>query len=211
MAQDALVALKLRNNFYRDGQRKLVIGLLLTLLVNVIMVFMLFYQLTHPPEPKYFSTSINGRIVPLVPIDQPNQSDASVLSWAATAAVAAFSYNFVNYRSEIQASSGYFTPDGWDQFVTALQQSNNLEAVKAKKLVVSAVATGAPVILQKGLLNGAYSWRIQLPIKVTYQSPNEFSQMDYMITMLVTRVSPLNYPRGIGIMQFVVAPAVGVT
>lgn len=207
MAEDALVAVTLRNSFYRDGQRRLVSGLLITLLVNVIMASMLAYVFTHPPEPKYFATSINGRITPLFPLDQPNQSDSAVLQWANQAAIAAFTYNFVNYRDELQSSSGFFTADGWQQFLTALQQSNNLDAVKAKKLIVSAVATRAPIILQKGMLNGRYSWRIQMPLLVTYQSASEFSQQNNVVTMLITRVSTLNSPRGIGISQFVVGPA----
>jgi intracellular multiplication protein IcmL len=209
MAEDALTAVTLRNTFYRDGQRRLVSGLLITLVVNVIMACMLAYEITHPPEPKYFATSINGRITRLFPLNEPNQSDSAVLQWANQAAIAAFTYNFVNYRDELQSSSGFFTADGWQQFLTALQQSNNLDAVKAKKLIVSAVATRAPIILQKGLLNGKYSWRVQMPLLVTYQSASEFSQQNNVVTMLITRVSTLNSPRGIGISQFVVGPASG--
>lgn len=207
MADNALAAVTLRNNFYRDGKRKMVLALMISLLVNLTMAFMLVYDITHPPMPVYFATSINGRITPLFPLDQPNQSDSAVLQWANQAAIAAFTYNFVNYRTELQSSSGFFTGDGWTQFLTALQQSNNLDAVKAKKLIVSAVATRAPIILQKGVLNGQYAWRIQMPLKVTYQSASEFSQQDNVVTMLVTRVSTLNTPRGIGISQFVVGPA----
>ncbi|KTC83925.1 type IVB secretion system apparatus protein IcmL/DotI [Legionella cincinnatiensis] len=209
MAQDALTTVALRNTFYKDSQRKVVLALLIALLVNVILAFMLVYIITHPPAPKYFATSINGRITPLFPLNEPNQSDSAVLQWANQAAIAAFTYNFVNYRDELQASSGFFTPEGWDQFLNALQQSNNLDAVKAKKLIVSAVATRAPIILQKGVLNGNYSWRVQMPILVTYQSASEFTQQNNVVTMLITRVSPLNSPRGIGISQFVVGPAAG--
>ena len=209
MALDALTAVALRNKFYKDGQRKLVIALIISLLVNSMLAIMLIYLMSHPPAPKYFATSINGRITPLFPLTEPNQSDSAILQWANQAAIAAFTYNFVNYRDELQASSGFFTADGWNQFLTALQQSNNLEAVKAKKLIVSAVATRAPIILQKGLLNGRYSWRIQMPLLVTYQSASEFSQQNNVVTMLVTRVSTPNSPRGIGITQFVVGPASG--
>ncbi|MGQ3888116.1 type IVB secretion system apparatus protein IcmL/DotI [Legionella sp. CNM-1927-20] len=209
MVKDSLTAVTLRNEFYRDGQRKMVLGLLISLLTNFILGSMLAYLLTHPPAPKYFATSINGRITPLFPLDEPNQSDSAVLQWANQAAIAAFTYNFVNYRDELQAASGFFTAEGWQQFLDALQQSNNLDAVKAKKLIVSAVATRAPIILQKGLLNGRYSWRVQMPLLVTYQSASEFSQQNNVVTMLVTRVSTLNSPRGIGIAQFVVGPASG--
>lgn len=207
MAEDALTNVAMRNSFYRDGQRKLMFVLLVSMLGNFILSAMLAYIITHPPAPKYFATSINGRITPLVPLNMPNQSDAAILQWSNQAAIATFSYNFVNYRSELVAASGFFTADGWDQFISALGSSNNLDAVKVKKLVVSAVATSAPVILQKGILNGRYAWRIQMPILVTYQSASEFSQQHLNVTMLVTRVDTLNSPRGIGIAQFISAPA----
>lgn len=209
MAEDALTVVALRNQFYKDSQRKVILALLVAILVNIVLASMLVYILTHPPAPKYFATTINGRITPLFPLDEPNQSDSAVLQWANQAAIAAFTYNFVNYRDELQASSGFFTAEGWDQFLNALQQSNNLDAVKAKKLIVSAVATRAPIILQKGVLNGNYSWRVQMPILVTYQSASEFTQQNNVVTMLITRVSTLNSPRGIGISQFVVGPASG--
>ena len=209
MAEDALTVVALRNKFYKDSQRRVIFALLIAIIVNLVLGAMLVYIITHPPAPKYFATSINGRITPLFPLDQPNQSDSAVLQWANQAAIASFTYNFVNYRDELQASSGFFTPEGWDQFLTALQQSNNLYAVKAKKLIVSAVATRAPIILQKGVLNGSFSWRVQMPILVTYQSASEFTQQNNVVTMLITRVSTLNSPRGIGISQFVVGPASG--
>ncbi|WP_058533119.1 type IVB secretion system apparatus protein IcmL/DotI [Legionella saoudiensis] len=209
MAEDALTVVTLRNKFYKDSQRKVMLALLVALLVNLVLASMLVYMVTHPPAPRYFATSINGRITPLFPLNEPNQSDSAVLQWANQAAIAAFTYNFVNYRDELQASSGFFTAEGWDQFLNALQQSNNLDAVKAKKLIVSAVATRAPIILQKGVLNGSYSWRVQMPILVTYQSASEFTQQNNVVTMLITRVSTLNSPRGIGISQFVVGPASG--
>ncbi|KTD18369.1 type IVB secretion system apparatus protein IcmL/DotI [Legionella jordanis] len=209
MAEDALTTVAIRNTFYRDSQRKVMLALLISVILNFILSSLLFYLLTHPPAPKYFATSINGRITPLYPLNEPNQSDSAILQWANQAAIAAFTYNFVNYREELQASSGFFTAEGWTQFLNALQESNNLDAVKAKKLIVSAVATRAPIILQKGILNGRYSWRVQMPILVTYQSASEFSQQNNVVTMLITRVSTLNSPRGIGIAQFVVGPATG--
>ena len=211
MAQDALKTVALRNSFYRDSYRRVLVVLLISIIINLTLAAVLVYMVTHPPLPQYFATSINGRITPLFALDEPNQSDSAVLQWANQAAIASFSYNFVNYREELQAASGFFTGAGWKQFLDALQESNNLDAVKAKKLIVSAVATRAPIILRKGVLNGRYSWRVQMPILVTYQSASEFSQSNNIVTMLIRRVSTLNSPRGIGISQFVVGPASGGT
>ncbi len=207
MSEDALTKVIMRNAFYRDGQHKLIVVFLLSVVVNIALTVLLIYMVTHPPTPKYFATSSNGRITQLVPLNQPNTSDNAVIQWSSVATMAAYSYNFVNYRSELEAASGFFTGAGWDQFMEALQSSNNLDAVKAKKLVVSAVVTGAPIILKKGMLSDRYAWRIQMPLLVTYQSASEFTQQNLNVTLLVTRVDTLNSPSGIGIAQFISAPA----
>ena len=209
MAEDTLSAVYNRNRYYRQGQRKVVSVLLVSMGVNLLLSVLLVFMIMHPPEPKYFATSIDGHIMPLYPLSQPNQSDTAVVRWANQAAIAAFTYNFVNWHAEIEAASGFFTAEGWTAFLNSLKQSNNIAAVTAKKLVVTAVATGSPVILQKGILNGRYSWRIQLPLLVTFQSASEFAQQNNVITMLITRFDPLKSPRGIGIAQFVASPATG--
>ncbi len=209
MAEDALIAVSLRNEFYRDSQRKIVLAAILSLILNFMMGSLLIYIISHPPAPRYFATSIEGRITPLYPLNQPNQSDAAVLQWANEAAIAAYTYNFVNYQAEIVAASKFFTPTGWRQYLTALKNSDNLQAVKENKFVVSAVATRAPRITQKGLINGVYSWRVQMPVSVRYQSSTIVSTANLMIMMTIQRVSTLNVPRGIGIAQFVVAPITG--
>lgn len=209
MAEKALQEVTLQNKFYRDGQQSLMFALLTAIAIIFVITSLLVYIVTHPPEPQYFATSINGRITPLYPLTEPNQSDSAVLQWANQAAIAAFTYNFVNYRDELQATSGFFTTNGWQQFLDALQQSNTLDQVKAKKLVVSAVATRAPIILQKGVLSGRFAWRVQMPILVTFQSASEFNEQNNVVTMLITRISTLDSPRGIGISQFVVGQASG--
>lgn len=205
MADDAVEAVRLRNDFYRDNYRKVVLALLLSIFILVTLIGALTYIITHPPAPQYFATTTDGRIAPLVPLDQPNLSSAALLQWANTAAVAVYNYNFINYRQALQEASDYFTPDGWAEFLNALNSSNNLKAVIEKKLIVSAVATGAPVILEQGPLVDRYAWKVQMPMLVTYQSASQFSQQSVVVTMLITRISTLSSARGIGIAQFIVS------
>lgn len=194
---------RMRNDFYRDNYRRIVTILLLAFFTICLLIGSLVYVLTHPPAPKYFATSTSGRIVPLVPLDQPNLSTAALLQWANTAAVAAFTYNFVNYRQELQAASEFFTADGWDAYLQSIKSSDNLVAVIQKKLVVSAVATGAPIINQQGVVDGRYTWQVQMPLLVTYQSLSQITEQSLMVNMVITRISTLDSPRGIGIAQFI--------
>ena len=114
-----------------------------------------------------------------------------------------YSYNFVNYRKQLQAASEYFTPEGWRTFEAALKSSRNLETVIARKLVVTAVATGAPVVLDQRIVSGRYAWKVQLPLLVTYQSASTLFQQPLIVTMIVTRVSMRDVPKGIAISQFI--------
>jgi intracellular multiplication protein IcmL len=208
--EDAVQLVKLRHEFYRDNYRKIMWLLLFCVLIILVLGGGLFYVVSNPPKPQYFATTTDGRISPLVPLDQPNLSTSALLQWANTAAVAAYTYNFVNYRQALQEASEYFTPDGWTAFMDALNVTNNLNALIEKKLIVSAVATGAPVVLQQGLLEGTYAWKVQMPILVTYQSASQFSQQSLVLTLLIVRISTLNSARGVGIAQFVASSGGGV-
>ena len=142
-------------------------------------------------------------------LSQPNQSDSAILAWASPKAVAIFSYDYKNYRGELQKLSKSFTASGWSQFVKALKNSKNLDAVKNKQLTVSAVVTATPVILQKGVLNHVYSWRVQMPMTVSYKGPGTNEQQKNIVTMVIIRTSSVNAPTEVAINQFVVGPTSG--
>ncbi len=203
MPDTALEVVQMRKNFYRDSYQRVVGALLFMILITFLQFLIIYYLMTHKPEPKYFATSADGRIIPIYPLTAPMVSDAVLSQWANEAAVAAYTYNFATYRKELQDASEYFTPGGWKDFETALQSSRNLETVVTKKLVVTAVATAAPVILDRGVLNNHYSWKVQMPLLVTYGSASTTIQQPIQVTMLITRVSTLNVPKGIAIAQFV--------
>lgn len=202
---DGVEVVRLRNEFYRDSSRKILGALMICVIVILLLIVGIVYIVSNPPAPKYFATSVDGRIIPIIPLDQPNLSSSAILQWANTAAIAVYTYDFVNYRQALQSASDFFTPDGWKNFWTVLQSSNNLNAVLSDKLIVSAVATGAPVILEEGVMYGVYTWKVQMPMLITYQSASKFSQQNVVVTMMVTRESTLVSPKGIGIAQFIVA------
>lgn len=206
-SKNEMLTVTMANNFYKDSYARILFVLLLSVTLNFGLVSTVLYIVANPPKAKYFATATNGRITQLTPLDIPNQSDSAVLQWANQAVIASFTYNFVNWRTELSNAAQYFTQDGWSQFQDALKSSGSLDIVQQKKLIVSAVATRAPVILQKGPLAGRYAWRIQIPILVTYQSASEFKQVNDVVTILVKRISTLETPRGIGIAQYLVGSA----
>ncbi len=203
MADDAVELIRHRNEFYRDNYRRVIVALFFMVVVNAGLVGVIFYQLTHRPPAQYFATSADGKIVKLQPLSEPVIGPNVLLQWAERAAVDSNSFDFVSYRKELQSVQNRFTPEGWDNFEAALKTSRRLETVIAKHLVVSAVATGAPTILDQGVVGGRYVWKVSLPILVTYNSGSEQTQQPQVVTMIISRVSTVNHPDGIAVVSYV--------
>lgn len=202
MAEGALERVRLRNNFYRDNYRRVLLVLLLMAIVNVALIGFVTYQVVQRPEPKFFATTANGTLIPIQPLDKPMVSAAALRQWANRAAVRAYTYDFVHYRGQLEVASEYFTPTGWRSFERSLMSSRNLKTVISKKLVVGAVATGAPVILDQMVIHGRYAWKVSMPLLVTYQSASMRTQQSLIVNMVITRVPTIDYPTGVAIAQF---------
>jgi intracellular multiplication protein IcmL len=202
MSSDSLELIRLRNNFYRDNYRR-VMGLLVVLSVALlILVATLIYIVLHRPEPKYYATTQAGRVLQLVPLNQPILNSAAIIDWASQVAASSYTYSFINYRQKIQKLEPYFTKNGWQSFLKGLQDSSTLTAMEANKLIVSAVVSGTPVVVNQAVLSGRYAWKVQVPVLVTFQSASEKYQNKYMITIVIVRDSTLQNARGIAIEQF---------
>lgn len=210
----ALELILVRNHFYRDSYRRLMVICLLLIFANCFVGYLVWYESTHQTLPKYFATTPDGTPIPLVPLSKPNLSSTMLLEWATEAATTAYTFNFVNFRRALQHTRTYFTRAGYLNFIKALKDSNNFEAVQKNKLVVHASleAGGNPAILRDSdsdpnlRIDGVYTWQVQVPMLVTYEgaSQNKIVQR-IVLTMLIRRMSALESPRGVGIESFVVS------
>jgi intracellular multiplication protein IcmL len=120
---------------------------------------------------------------------------------------AAYSFDYLNYRSQMQNAQKYFTSYGWTTYVRALRLSGNLSAVTDAKRIAMARVVEAPKLLAEGLLGGSYAWKFQMPVLVTYFEPPYTDQTSFAsaikVTVLVQRQPPLQGYQGLGIMQFI--------
>lgn len=205
MTEESLELVRLRNNFYRDNYRRVMKLLLIMSFVMVILVLTMAYLFTHRPEPKYFATTQSGRVLQLVPLSSPMLSTEALLSWASQVAMGTYTYNFANYRQKIQMQEVNFTSDAWQQFLTLLKDSGNIQAVDQRKINVSAVVSGAPVVVYQGMLDGRFAWKVQVPLLVTFVSASDRFQKNYMVTMVIVRVSTVQNQNGVAVAQFIVS------
>ncbi len=205
--QKGLGTVIVRNEFYRDGYRSLLrIAILQGVIIVGLIGVMLYVVHVHQPENRYFATTEDGRLVPMIALSEPNLSTSALLSWVAQSATEVMTFNFSDYQRRLQEASRNFTRRGWESFTQALQQSKIIEMVVENQQVVTAAPSGAPILVSEGEFNGRYQWTVQLPLIVTYQAGTKRRSDGLMITIVIVRVPRLESPNGIGIEQWIAVP-----
>lgn len=126
---------------------------------------------------------------PSVPLNQSNLPSQEVLNWATKGIIEIYSYNYKNFSQVLTGIRRHFTTEGYDSYMKALDDSKNLTAVQDKRLTVSAAATGKGKVVKESDVNGIYTWVIQIPILVTYQSATETINQNLTVNAEIVRVT----------------------
>lgn len=205
---DAAILVQQRNHFYRQKYRVALAIYVLCIVAIVTLISVLVYVTRNPTRPLYFLTDSVGRLMPDIPVTVPGMSNDEVAAWTIEAVEAAYSYNYVNYRSQLQDAQKYFTEYGWRNYMTGLTASNNLLAVTERKMIFVAKVVGPPRFLNEGILSGVYSWKLQLPLLVNFlEAPYDkptFSNA-YSVNVVVQRQKFQQSYKGLAIVQMIAA------
>jgi len=200
----ALGRVVLRNEYYRDGYRlALRVSVVQSFIILGLIAAMFYVVHVHQPENRYFATTEDGRLIPMVQLNEPNLSNPALMSWVAQAATEVMTFSFNDYRRRLQVSARFFTRRGWESFSGALQEARIIESITSNSQVVSAAPSGAPVLNSEGVVNGQYQWVVQIPMVLTYQSGSQRRSDKWIVTLVVVRVPRLESPNGVGIAQWI--------
>jgi intracellular multiplication protein IcmL len=207
---DALVLIYTRNFFYKRKYQTILALAALCLIVIFVLIGLLINLIKDPPHPLYFVTDNAGRLIRDIPVQQPNMSDQDVAAIVKEAVVAAYSYDFMNYRGQLQAAQKYFTDWGWKSYMKGLDQSDNLLGLTQHKWVVKAEIVGEPKLVGAGPLGAAkiYAWKFEMPVLVSYYQPPNYdektkTQNPLMVSVIIQREDILSSYQGLGIAQII--------
>ena len=202
--KDAIATVLNRNSFYRDGYRLLLrISLVQAAVIVVLLCSIGALVATMKAKQVYFATTADGRIINIVPLNEPYLSPAQVIAWTAATAQNVMRFGYHDYRERLQQVSSNFTPTGWDSFNKALKDANFLDAIQARRLVVSMEINGAPEIQSALVRNGAYTWYVQFPVTIKFDGDQPPQPIVTMLRLQIVRVSTLQNSDGISIEQWV--------
>lgn len=205
--RDALVMVLSRNSFYKRLHYLMLSILLMAIIVIGLLVAVLAHLIRHASDPLYFATDPVGRLVQEVPLEKPNMSLDDVIAWTENAVQLAYSFDFVNYRAQLQTVENYFTPYGWRNYMKGMVASNNIVAIYENKEIILAQIVEKPNVLAQGILGGAYAWKFEMNMLAKYLRP-PFDSKSYfanslVLTVIVQRQPILQSKNGLGIVQLI--------
>ena len=205
MAEDELHVVELSERFYRDRFGK-VIAVIAGLIIAIALLAMVsFYLHLNQPPPVTFPVDTGWRVQRDVPLTEPYHSTPEVLQWVSETLPSVFVYDFNHYNDQLQSAMHFFTSDGWTVFLNQLNIYVNYTTVQNDKMFVNGNLTGAPVIVNQGLLSGRYAWWVQVPIKIDLVGYERSLSETLTLQLLVVRVPTVNNLSGVSIDNVIVA------
>ena len=204
MPEEQTELVTLRADFYRDRFKMILLLVALTGGIIVLVIALSIYLYVVKPPPITFPVSNGWRVQPTVALDQPYHTTSDILQWVSDAIPRVFQYDFNHYEDQLRANSHYFTEEGRRVFLNQLSNYVDNNVLQKNRLFVQPVPTGAPYILNQGLLSGRYGWWVQMPILLSYIGNIPLVPQKLNLQVLVVRVPTVNNLFGVAINNIVV-------
>ncbi|MBB4200216.1 hypothetical protein CCR94_02305 [Rhodoblastus sphagnicola] len=161
------------------------------------------YIWANPPTPKYFI--IDGKNPPkeVKPVDSPIMDDTQLLNWTVTAILAPYNVNYHDYAEQLNRAGRKFSASGWKSFAESYISSGNFEAMKKGMLLCYAQQQRAAIIVDTSFVDGALTYKVQVPVAQTCQNSQEANSQKMMLTASVKRTNAEDHTEGLVIDQLV--------
>lgn len=175
-------------------------------IVIIGLMIAIFWRIRNPEEPKYFQVQTEQgqkQFMPLQALDGRFFSRQDLLLWVQEVVGNVYSFNAVTYKQKFDyLLANDFTPDGASSFRQTLDDSQLLNQVVTQQVNLTGLVSGQPVILQQGPLMGQYTWKVQMPVLLTFENANQVSTKRIIVTVLIVNVPTQQSPQAVAIKEF---------
>lgn len=204
--ESALGMVLLRNSFYRDSYKRVLLGVVLVVVVNLLLLSAIVYKVVSPVSPNYFPTTSDGRVIHKEPLNIAVHTNSYVEQWAADSLMKSFELDFVHWRAQLSDARKNFTTQGWKWFIDSLQASNNLNTLRGSDMVSSIRVTSAPKVVRSMVIGGTYMWMVKMSVMLTYKNMRRTINAPNAVTVVVVRKTAKDYPDRIAINNIIMEP-----
>ncbi len=209
MAEEELSVVKLHDNFYRDSFGRVIFVIVFAVLSIALLVSVSVYLYISKPPPVTFRVAEGWRVVTPVPIQEPYLASADVLQWVSNVLPSSFNTGYMHIDEQIDNAKKYFTDNGYQVFLSQFANYIDKDTMTAYKMFSRGAPTGAPTVLNQGVLSGRYAWWVQIPIDIAFNGMRDLPAVSLKMTVLVVRAETTNNLTGI-LIDNVIVENVGV-
>ncbi len=90
----------------------------------------------------------------------------------------------------------------------AVQKTGNLVALNKRQMIFVGKVQGQPKLINEGVLAGAYAWKFEMPLYITYMQPPYDDASSFtnplIANVIVQRQTILQSTDGLGIVQLLI-------
>lgn len=198
---------RLNNAYLQDGSKSL--GMLRLLnIVAVVGLIVLMGLLTNftASKTRILPTTSDDKMVTPPPVDQA--LDENIVSlWLIDAITQSTTMGFHDYHLRLKDIRSFYTDKGWDSFMRYMKSSHLgnpslISRLDNDRLVIFGSPSLAPQILQRGLVNGVYTYIIRYVTQVKEVSKTGSAVPKLTFDLTVERVKSDTNPAGLAIAQW---------
>lgn len=132
----------------------------------------------------------------------PSIPQSALLAWAERAVELSLSYDYNSYQQNLKNAAHYFTPASWKEFNSALEKSKNIAEIINRKLSIKVTPTSGSKIVDQGLSQGSFTWKISVPIQRVLAGATQSKVQSGVVTLHVSKVTKDQNPQGLAIVSF---------
>ncbi|MDR1080972.1 MAG: DotI/IcmL family type IV secretion protein [Deltaproteobacteria bacterium] len=159
-------------------------------------------------KPVYFAVTPDMRITEMVALSEPAMSRQALLNWAGETVMNCLSLDFLHWQAKLRGVEREFAPEAFASLVNSLHDGGHIRKITNQRLNMSAVLDGAPVLTSSGDAGGVGTWKMEIPLKISYQTSDAVLTVQSLkAEATVRRVPFTENPRGVVISQLLMTDA----
>lgn len=192
----------LRNKFFSLFYRSALLIFLISISMFILSIFFVYLFAKQPVSPRYVPLNQEMRYVDLISVDQEHKTPDEVALFISKAVKKLYTRDYINYTDQLMDAGQYFTVAGYQSYLKSLSDTNNLNTMKKNRWVLSFKPKAPPVLIEKKLNNGKFTWAYDFSGQIIYSGENSRVQ-NVLIKVLIERMSMIDSADGMGISVFV--------
>ncbi len=194
-------AVMLRNEFYKDGAKKLKWLIAASSVCLALSSISAYVAVSKEGINNYFAVDETGQYIELITLDRPNHKASVVSQWLTDALVDTFDFNYLNMKQVLNDKAMvWFTDSGRTSLVSSIEESGSFNVIKKEKLIAQLNLIRSPILVREGVgRDGRYEWLMQVEGKFTYTNESSVYVNNVIFTVSITRRSMLEDVKGLGI------------